>query len=214
MTEGRIYFRDRLYVPPIDELRLQAMSRTHSAAPGGHPGRFKTLELMRRSYWWPNLSRDVAAFVKGCHLCARTKSSRTAPPGFLDPLPVPFKPWSDISVDLVGPLPECQRHGQTFENVMVVVDRLTKMRHYVAMTSTESEALAVAFVSSIYRLHGTPSHILSDRGPQFVSRFWRSLSARLGVVLKHSSAFHPETDGQTEVVNAEVPPRLLLLSPG
>ena len=202
VVQGRIYVRDKLFIPPNEELRLQILHRGHSAAPGGHPGRYKTYDLLRRTYYWPGLSRDVATFVKACHLCRRIKNSRLAPTGFLDPLPVPYRPWEDISVDYVGPLPPCERLGHTYEYILVVVDRLTKMRHFIPTTDMSAASLADAFVAWVYRLHGTPSTIISDRGTQFVSAFWRELSRRLGIALHASSAHHPESDGQTEVVNA------------
>ncbi|KAK9416117.1 putative Reverse transcriptase [Seiridium unicorne] len=199
---GRIYVLDRLFIPPDEELRLQVLHRSHSLGPAGHPGRYKTYDLLRRTYFWPRLSRDVAAFVKGCHMCQRTKTSRVAPPGFLSPLPVPFRPWSDLSVDYVGPLPDCERNGVTYKHALVVVDRLTKMRHFIPVPDGSAVTLADAFVTGVYRLHGTPATIISDRGTQFVSTFWKELSRRLGVTLQASTTAHPETDGQTEIVNA------------
>jgi hypothetical protein len=204
LVGDRIYYRDRLFAPPDDELRTQIVYRTHSTGPAGHPGRVKTLDLVTRTYWWPRLSRDVEEYVRACELCVRTKASRSAPPGFLKPLPIPFRAWSDISVDYITPLPECIRDGRTYKHIVVVVCRLTKMRHFIPVTSLSAEELTTAFISRIYALHGTPDNIVSDRGTQFVSEFWRHLSERLGIRLKHSSAFHPETDGQTERVNAGV----------
>lgn len=202
LVNGRVYVRDRLFIPPDEPLRLQILHRNHSSSPGGHPGRFKTYDLLRRAYYWPRLSTDVATFVQACHLCKRTKNARHAPSGFLDPLPVPFRPWTDISVDFVGPLPVCTRNGLNYEHILVVVDRLTKMRHFIPVPDTKAETLADAFVGIVYRLHGTPTTIVSDRGTQFISTFWRELSRRLGVTLRTSSAYHPESDGQTEIVNA------------
>lgn len=201
LVNGQVFVNDRLFVPEEGDARLQVLHRTHSGTPAGHPGRFKTYDLLRRTYYWPGMSRDAEQFVKGCHMCARTKSSRHSPPGFLKPLPVPVKPWADISVDYVGPLPECVRDGVTYEHCLVVVDRLTKMRHFVPVPKTDAPALAAAFVTNIYKLHGTPDTIISDRGSQFVSTFWREFSRRLGISLHHSTAFHPETDGQTERIN-------------
>ena len=157
------------------------------------------------------MSREIAEFVRACQLCDRTKASRSAPPGFLKPLPVPFRAWSDISVDYVTPLPECTRYGQTFRHVAVVVCRFTKMRHFLPVSSLSADDLAISFINRIYCLHGAPDTVLSDRGSQFVSQFWHQLSDRLGIRLKLSSAFHPETDGQTERVNAGMEQYLLLL---
>lgn len=200
----RIYYRDRLFLPPNDELRTQVIYRTHSTGPAGHPGRIKTIDLISRTYWWPRMTKEIAAYVQACNLCVRTKASRSAPPGFLQPLPVPFRAWSDISVDYITPLPECERDEKKYKHIVVVVCRLTKMRHFIPVAGLSAEELARVFISRVYALHGTPDTILSDRGTQFISEFWHQLSDRLGITLKHSSAFHPETDGQTERVNAQL----------
>ena len=199
---GKIYYRDRLFAPPDDELRTQILYRTHSTGMAGHPGRVKTLDLVSRTYWWPRISKDVDEYVRACELCVRTKASRSAPQGFLQPLPVPYRAWSDISVDYVTPLPACERNGQKYKHILVVVCRLTKMRHFIPVTSLSTEELASVFVSRIYCLYGTPDNVVSNRGTQFVSEFWSHLSERLSVTLKRSSSFHPETDGQTERINA------------
>jgi RNase H-like domain found in reverse transcriptase/Reverse transcriptase (RNA-dependent DNA polymerase)/Integrase zinc binding domain len=202
---NRIYYRGKLFIPPNDqELKTQVIYRTHSTGPAGHPGRIKTIDLVSRTYWWPRITRDIEEYVKACELCDRVKASRSAPPGFLQPLPVPFQAWSDISIDYITPLPECERDGKTYQHVLVVVCRLTKMRHFIPVVSLTAEELASVFISRVYCLHGTPDNIISDRGSQFISEFWRQLSDRLGVRLRHSSAFHPETDGQTERINAGV----------
>jgi hypothetical protein len=201
---NRVYYRDRLFLPPDDELKSQVIYRTHSTGPGGHPGRVKTLDLTTRSYWWPGMSQDIENYAKACELCKRTKASRSNPPGFLKPLPVPFRAWSDISVDYITPLPDCERFGRKYKHILVVVCRLTKMRHFIPVTSLSAEELADAFVHRVYCLHGTPDNIVSDRGTQFVAEFWKQLAQRLGVTLRHSSAFHPQTDGQTERINASI----------
>ena len=202
--ENKIYYREKLYIPPDDELKIHVIYRTHSSGPGGHPGRVKTIDLVSRTYWWPRMHHDIADFVKACELCMRTKASRSAPPGFLKPLPVPFRAWSDISVDYITPLPDCARHGSIYKHILVIVCRLTKMRHFISTRTLNADELADAFIRKVYTLHGAPDNIISDRGTQFVSQFWKHLSERLGIELKHSSAFHPQTDGQTERVNAGV----------
>jgi hypothetical protein len=202
---GKAYFRDRLIIDPEDtDMHLQLIHRTHASGPGGHPGRVKTLDLMNRKYWWPKMSIAVRSYCNACLLCDKTKTPRSLPTGFLKPLPVPLAPWRDISVDYITPLPPCGRRGQEFHHVAVVVDRLTKMRHFIPTTTLEAEELADRFIERVYSLHGVPETIISDRGTQFVSAFWRALSARLGVALRPSSAFHPQTNGQTERINAEL----------
>lgn len=202
IVDGLIYFRNRLFVPDAPELRLEVVHRTHSSGPAGHPGRVKTLDLLNRTYWWPGISQFTATFVRDCALCFRTKTPRSAPPGFLKPLELPARPWTDISIDHVVDLPECKRNGKTYRHILAVVDRLTKMRHLIAVTSLDTDELVEAFLHYVYRLHGAPETIISDRGPSFVSDFWRRFSHRLNVTLRPSSAFHPETDGQTEIINA------------
>ena len=204
VVDNRVYYRDRLFVPPNAALQTQIIFRTHSTGPAGHPGRTKTLDLVSRDYWWPRMSKDVATFVRACDLCFRTKTPRSAPQGFLQPLPVPFRAWSDISIDYITPLPECNRFGTKYKHILTVVCRLTKMCHFIPVVTLDAGELAEAFTHRIYALHGAPDNIISDRGTQFVSQFWRQLSGRLGIALKASSAFHPETDGQTERMNAMV----------
>jgi len=171
IVENKIYYKDKLFLPPDDELRTQVIYRTHSTGPAGHPGRTKTLDLLSRTYWWPRMSRDVEEYVRACELCVRTKSPRSLPQGFLQPLPVPFRAWSDISVDYITPLPTCERHGTKYKHILVVVCRLTKMRHFIAVTGLSADELATAFIGRVYSLHGCPDNIVSDRGTQFVSEF-------------------------------------------
>jgi hypothetical protein len=202
IIDGLIYFRNRVFVPDSPDLRLEVVHRTHSSGPAGHPGRVKTLDLLNRTYWWPGISQFTATFVKDCALCFRTKTPRSAPPGFLKPLELPVRPWTDISIDHVVDLPKCLRNGKPYRHIFVVVDRLTKMRHFIPVASLDTEELVEAFTHTVYKLHGAPSTIVSDRGSSFVSNFWRRLNQRLKVTLSPSSAWHPETDGQTEIVNA------------
>lgn len=198
----RIYCKGRLFLPQSEEVALQLIYRSHNTTAAGHPGKSKTAELVRRSYIWPRMHQDIARYVRNCHQCTRSKFSRSAPQGLLQSLEVPFRAWTDISVDYVTGLPPCKRGGRTYRHVLVVVDRLTKMRHFVATETLETEELVDAFVSRIWSLHGTPQTIVSDRGSQFVSCFWRQLNKRLRTKLTPSSAHHPETDGQTENANA------------
>ena len=204
IVDGLIYFRDRLFIPDHAGLRLIVAHRTHSSGPAGHPGRVKSIDLLNRSYWWPGLSRFVADLVKGCELCFRTKTPRSAPPGFLKPLDVPLRAWTDISIDHIVDLPECTRNGKTYRHILVVVDRLTKMRHFIPVTGLDTDEVVESFLHHVYKLHGAPDSIVSDRGSAFVSGLWQRLSTRIKTTLHPSSAFHPETDGQTEIVNAGV----------
>lgn len=129
----RIYYREKLWIPPDDELKVQIIYRTHSSGPTGHPGRTKTIDLVSRSYWWPQMHQEIGAYVQACELCIRTKATKAAPPGYLRPLPVPFRAWSDISIDYITPLPDCKYYDSTYKHILVVVCRLTKMRHFIGV---------------------------------------------------------------------------------
>jgi transposase InsO family protein len=127
------------------------------------------------------------------------KTSRHTPYGVLNPLPVPERPWRDISMDFVTGLPVSEGH----DAIWVVIDRLTKMRHFVPCSTTvDGKELANLFVTNIFRLHGLPDSIISDQGPQFASRFWKYLCNSLRIEPRLSTTFHPETDGQTECTNS------------
>src|SRR6266699_81836 len=114
---------------------------------------------------------------------------------------MPFRLWTDISIDYIGPLPDSVYYRRICNHILIVVDRFTKIRHFVLVSDTSAATLPDAFVSKIYRLYGMSAFIVSNCRTQFVSTFWKELSRRLDITLKHSSAVYPETDGQTEIVN-------------
>ena len=161
-----------MFVPDSPNLRLEVVHCTHGSGPAGHPGCIKTLDLLSRTYWWPGISQFTATFVKDCALCFRTKTPCSAPPGFLKPLELPAHPWTDISMDHVVDLPWCPHGGKAYRHIFVVVDQLTKMRHFIPVTSLDTEELVDVFVHTVYKLHGAPDTIISDRGTAFVSDFW------------------------------------------
>jgi hypothetical protein len=196
---GRLKYRDRLYVPDYSPLRLHIMNTHHSTPVAGHPGRSKTLELICRSYYWPKMHQDVDRYVRNCHTCQRSRTARHAPFGITRPLPIPELAWQDVSMDFVTGLP----WSEGFNAVLVVVCRLTKMRHLITCRDTcTSEELADLYLKNIARHHGLPKTIISDRGTQFVAKFWTAVCEAWGIELKLSTAYHPETDGQTERLNA------------
>ena len=147
----------------------------------------------------------MAKYLKNCPVCCKL-ARHTGPPPLLRPLPVPDSPWRDISVDFVRPLPTSDR----FNMIMVVVDRLTKMGNYIpcmakeADSGTSAPAMARLSLDQVFRLHGLPDIIVSDRGPQFISAFWEHLTSSLGIKRKLSTAYHPQTDGQTERANQDL----------
>lgn len=197
-----LYVSDRLYVPDNPELRTEIIRNIHDTPPGGHAGRSSTYDRLSRHYYWPRITDSVARYVKSCHVCKRSKTYREGKQGLLKPLPIPDRYWQDISIDFITPLPTCLRYGRSYQNIMVVVDRLSKKKKFIPLDSLEVEAVVQAFIEWIWREEGYPFSIISDRGTQFTAHFWRRLCERVGTKPLLSTAFHPETDGQTENANA------------
>ncbi|GJW25283.1 ty3-gypsy retrotransposon protein [Tanacetum coccineum] len=178
--------------------RLKLLNEFHSTTIGGHSGITATIKRISGSFSWPRLRKDVTRFIQECTICQQTKYSRQKPYGLLQALPIPNQVWEEISMDFITNLPTS--NGKSA--IWVIVDRLTKFAHFLALPPHYTAAsLANLFLNHIYRLHGLPKSILSDRDPIFLSRFWKELFGKIGTKLLHSSAYHPQTDGQTEVVN-------------
>ena len=164
----------------------------------GHFGVKKTLDVLHEHFFWPKMKHDVERICSKCMTCKRAKS-RVLPHGLYTPLPVPSEPWVDISMDFVLGLPRSKRG---MDSIFVVVDRFSKMAHFIACHKTDDAThVADLFFKEIVRLHGVPRTIVSDRDTKFLSHFWRVLWGKLGTKLLFSTACHPQTDGQTEVVN-------------
>lgn len=158
----------------------------------------KTYRRAKRSFFWKGLKKEVFAFVAACDTCQRNKTETVASPGLLQPLPIPERMWTDISMDFVEGLPVSQGKSVIF----VVVDRLSKYVHFMALSHPYT-ALDVAkvFLDTVFKLHGMPPSIVSDRDVIFTSAFWQGLFHLQGTTLNLSTSYHPQTDGQTEVVN-------------
>ena len=199
VRDGLLYCGQQVRVPNSAEVRRTLLQEAHDALLAGHAGTAKTVELLSRWYVWPGMHADVSEYVRTCLLCQSNKARTTHVAGLLQPIPLPLRRWDQVSMDFVGPLPRT-RAGH--DALLVVVDKYSKMLHCVA-TTTKATAPQVAelFFDNIVRLHGVPTSIISDRDARFTSTFWRSLWSRLGTKLAMSTAYHPQTDGQTERAN-------------
>ena len=197
LNDGYLFRANRLCIP-VGSVRLLLLQEAHGGGLMGHFGATKTLDVLANHFFLPQMRRNVQRFVSRCTTCQKAKSHLN-PHGLYMPLPVPSIPWADISMDFVLGLPRTKR-GR--DNVFVVVDRFSKMAHFIPChKSDDAVHIADLFFQEIVRLHGMPSTIVSDRDAKFLSHFWRTLWNKLGTKLLFSTTCHPQTDGQTEVVN-------------
>nr|CAB3451516.1 unnamed protein product [Digitaria exilis] len=197
--EGTVWLGDRICVPRDKEIREAILREAHHSRYSIHPGSTKMYQDLKDRFWWKNMRGDVATYVARCDTCKRIKAEHQRPAGLLQPLEIPMWKWDEIGLDFVVGLPRSQ---QGHNAIWVIVDRLTKVAHFIPIKEDHrTEQLAELYVDRILKLHGAPKSIVSDRGSEFTSRFWQSLNRALGTELKYSSAYHPQTDGQTERVN-------------
>ena len=161
----------------------------------------KTLELMQRSYTWPGMPTLVKDYVSRCDCCARFKGSNQAPPGKLKPLDTPPGPWKEISTDFITDLPV----SEGFDSILVVVDRFSKEVKFIPCTKTTSALdTAKLYLCYVWKHHGLPTRIVSDRSPQFASQVMKDIGKRLDIQPRLSTAYHSQTDGQTERINRDL----------
>ena len=201
-VEGVLQYQGLPYVPEI--IRSEIISRHHNDPLAEHFGIDKIRELVGRKYYWPSLRRDVESYVRGCDVCLASKTVRHKPYGGLQFLPVPTHRWKDLSMDFVTGLPlSADWKGNNYDSILVIVDQLTKMVHYEPVKVTiDAPGLAEVIIDVVVRHHGLPDSIVTDRGSLFTSKFWSSLCYFLGVKRRLSTAFYPQTDGQTERQNS------------
>lgn len=197
-----IFSGNQLYIPADDSIRTTLLREAHDSPVSGHLGITKTLDLLSRLYFWPKMQQDVREYVNSCRSCQEVKSRNQNLPGLLQPIPFPQKRWQQVSMDLITSLPP-SRNG--FDAIFVVVDKYSKMIHCLPTTTTvTAPQLAHLFMREIVRHHGLPSSIVSDRDPRFTSSFWTQLWKQFGTTLAMSTAYHPQSDGQTERANRSV----------
>ena len=186
--EGELVLKEeKIYVLKDEELRVEIIRLHHDVLAAGHGGRWKTVELVTRNYWWPGVTRDMGKYVEGCDLCQRMKNRTEEPVGKLKLSEVPQKTWTHLTVDFITKLLVVA--GK--DTILVVCDRLSKMTHFVAtMEGTSVEGLARLFRDNVWKLHGLLESVVSDRGPQFAAELTKELNQMLGIKTKLSTAFH------------------------
>lgn len=202
VTEGVILMEGLIYVP--QSLRQGVFERYHDARTMGHQGIDRTLERIQRTYYFPHMRKYIEERIRKCDACNRNKASRHKPYGEMLPPKAPEGAWKNIALDFIVKLPPSRERvtGTVYDTILVVTDRLTKYAHFIPYKEGASaEDLAYTFNKYITGNHGIPQEIISDRDKLFTSKFWKSLTDQLGINQRMSTAYHPQTDGQTERLN-------------
>jgi hypothetical protein len=196
--DGLVLKDGLVYIPDDEATKVQILQQCHDSKTSGHLGQKNTMEHVSRNYFWPGMRRFINDYVRTCDTCARNKVPRHRPHGLLHPLPIPTNAWKSVSMDLIVELPP----SSGLNSILVCVDRFTKMAHFIPTNSdVTAEQAAKLYLNNVFKLHGLPGDIVSDRGQQFTSRFTRRLLDLCDVKGNHSTAYHPQSDGQTERTN-------------
>ncbi|MBW0501049.1 hypothetical protein O181_040764 [Austropuccinia psidii MF-1] len=193
-----LLFKDGVVIPRNEEIQLNILQKRHDSPLAGHPGQEKTLKLIKRDFYWAGINQFIKDYVSSCQKCSRNKNIHNKKFGLLKPLSIPSGPWNSLSMDFITQLPL----SHNFDSILVVVDRFSKMPIFIPAYGTITALdLAQIFISHVFSKHGLPVIIVSDRGSLFVPSFWTQLCQQFKISRDLSTAFHPETDGQTERVN-------------
>ncbi|KAF8748186.1 hypothetical protein RHS01_10997 [Rhizoctonia solani] len=200
MEAGLLFYQGRIVVPDVGTLRTDLLRIFHDSPLAGHPGRQQTLELVSRNYYWPGIRADTYWHVDSCKTCQQIRKPKYAsiPPQLLE---LPSRPWQHVSYDMIVDLPKDGNH----DSILVIVDSFTKYGIFVKCSKKlKAPELAELFLEHVWKRHGMPEKTISDRGRVFNNRFLRALYKRLGIDPHFSSAYHPQSDGQTERVNPSI----------
>ncbi|GJS28295.1 reverse transcriptase domain-containing protein [Tanacetum coccineum] len=194
--DGTRCIKNRSWLPLFGNLRDLIMHESHKSKYSIHPGSDKMYQDLKKLYWWPNMKAIIAEYVGKCLTCSRVKAECQKPSGLLVQPEIPMWKWERITMDFITKLPKTSNEHDT---IWVIVDRLTKSAHFIPTRETDSmETLTRLYIKEIVSWHGVPISIISNRDSHFTSRFWQSLQSALGTQLDMSTAYHPETDGQSE----------------
>ncbi|MBW0572731.1 hypothetical protein O181_112446 [Austropuccinia psidii MF-1] len=195
MRTKLLLFKDRVVIPRNNEIQLNILQKHHDSWLAGPPGQEKTLKLINRDFHWDVMNQFIKDYVSSCQQCSRNKNIHHEKFGLLKPLQIPSGPWISLSLDFITQLP----FSNNCDSILVAVDRFSKMAIFIPTYGTITALkLAQIFISHVFSQHGLPVSIISDRGSLFVSSFWTNLCQQLKISRYLSTAFHPETDGQTE----------------
>jgi len=198
LHQGVIKYKNMIWLGASSDLQSQVYQALHASAVGGHSGFPVTYARVSQLFYWPNMKTMIKDWVQACHICNQAKPDRQKYPGLLQPLPIPDQAWQMITMDFIEGLPRSNRYNC----ILAVVDRFSKYAHFIPLSHPFTAlTVAHAFMDHIYKLHGMPFSIVTDRDRIFTSHLWQELFKLSGTKLKMSSAYHPQSNGQTEHVN-------------
>ncbi|KAD5802577.1 hypothetical protein E3N88_13937 [Mikania micrantha] len=195
-SDGILYFNGRMWIPKSEELCTLICDEAHNSRYSVHPGADKMYQDLKTSCLWPGMQKDVELYVGKCPTCSKVKAEHQKPSGLLQQPEIPQWKWEQISMDFITKLPRTPRG---YDSIWVIVDRLTKSAHFRPIREDyKMEKLSTLYINEIIARHGTPTSIISDHDSRFTSRIWQSLQKALGTRVNLSTAYHPQTDGQSE----------------
>lgn len=198
LIDGLIKYKDRIWIGNATSSHLKVLGALHSSAIGGHSGFEVTYKRVKKLFAWPKMKQSIKTFVAQCSVCQQAKSERVAYPGLLAPLAVPEEAWQVVSMDFVEGLPK----SATFNNILVMVDKFSRYAHFISLSHPFTALqIVVLYMNNVFKLHGLPAALVSDRDRIFTSQLWQELFRLTGSDLRMSIAYHPQSDGQTERVN-------------
>ena len=198
LNQGLLLYKDRFCIGKESGMKIKVLTLIHDSPLGGHSGYLKSLHRAKKDWFWHGMKKDIKAYIRGCDTCQIFKHETSKLVGFLQPLSIPPRPWHSISMDFVEGLPISSKQNV----ILFIVDRFTKYMHFIPLSHPYTASKVVAlFLQHVFKLHGLPSSIVSDKETVFTSLFWEELFKRQGVDLAMSSSYHPQSDSQTEVIN-------------
>ena len=195
--DGLLTYKNIIYIPSVANLMRVVMDDIHQASYSGHQGYQKTIATARKQYFWPGMKNDIVEYMSRCMKCQHVKVEPQHPVGLLQHFPVSEWKWEVISMDFITGLPMTWRQHDS-----IILDKLTKATKFIPVKSTDkTDDIAKIFMKEIFKLHGLPKAIVSNRDVKFTSILWKGLFVDLSTRLNFSTSYHPQTDGQMERVN-------------
>jgi hypothetical protein len=190
--------RGKILIGSTTNLKNRLIDSFHNSALGGHSGERVTSTRIKALFYWPGMKKEISEYIKNCPTCQLNKSENIPYPGLLQPLPIPDMAFQHLTMDFIEGLPKSE--GK--DTILVVVDKLTKYSHFISLQHPfTTKTIVQLFMDNVFKLHGLPLVIITDRDRIFRSQLWQELFKSLGVKLKFSSVYHPQIDGQSERVN-------------